>query len=81
MIVEDIFDRTGQAYLCMIHPARKGNVYRQEIAPVLRLSASLPDELVSSMIAGGGWRERLLGVCMGMAKRPVSFLEPMLRSL
>jgi hypothetical protein len=81
MTLDDIFDGTGQAYLRMIHPVRKGNAYRQEIAPVLGLSSSVPDELVSSMIVGSGWRERLLGVCMGMAKGPVAFIDPMLRSL
>lgn len=33
------------------------------------------------MITGPFWRERLLGICIAMAKDPASFVEPMLQSL
>jgi hypothetical protein len=33
------------------------------------------------MITGASWRERLLGVCLAMAKRPATFIEAMLQSL
>jgi hypothetical protein len=81
MSVDDIFNRTGQAYLCLIHPVRTGSTYRQEIAPVIALSPLVPDEVVAGMIVGSSWRERLLGICMGMAKHPTDFVDPMLRSL
>jgi hypothetical protein len=77
----DIFDLTKSAYLCLIHPVLRDDTYRQEIAPVIGLAPSVPDELIASMITGAGWRERLLGISLGMAKRPASFAQPMLQSL
>jgi hypothetical protein len=77
----DIFARTGEAYLSLIHPVTEGNAYRREIAPVIALSSFVPDALVTNMIVGTSWRERLLGLCMAMAKNPVTFVEPMVKSL
>jgi hypothetical protein len=48
---------------------------------VLALAPIASDDLVKSLIVGESWRERLLGLCMGMAKRPATFIDPMLRSL
>ena len=81
MSEDDVFEQTNGAYLCLIHPVRRDDTYRQEIAPVLALAPSVPDELVASMIAGASWRERLLGLCMAMTKQPAAFIEPMLQSL
>ncbi|MBA4146610.1 MAG: hypothetical protein H0X66_00735 [Verrucomicrobia bacterium] len=81
MTEDDIFEQTKGAYLCLIHPKRSGDLYRQEIAPVIALAPSVSDELVASMITGASWRERLLGICTAMAKRPAGFIEPMLQSL
>jgi hypothetical protein len=81
MSEDDIFEQTKDAYLCLIHPVRQGDAYRREIASVVALAPSVPDELVAAMITGASWRERLLGLCMAMAKRPASFIEPMLQSL
>jgi hypothetical protein len=78
---EDIFNQTKGAYLCLIHPIRRDDIYRQEIAPVVALAPSVPNELVAAMVAGSSWRERLLGVCLAMASQPVEFIEPMLQSL
>ena len=81
MSEDDIFDRTKGAYLCLIHPIRRDDSYRQEIAAVIALGSAVPDELVAAMITGASWRERLLGVCLAMAKRPATFIEAMLQSL
>src|SRR5262245_6773080 len=81
MTEDDIFDQTKGAYLCLIHPTRCDNAYRPEIALVIALAPSVPDDLVASMITGRGWRERLLGLCMAMAKPPVTFIDAMLQSL
>src|SRR6266498_4006131 len=77
----DIFEQTKGAYLCLIHPILRDDTYRQEIAPVVALASSVPDELVAAMITGAPWRERLLGLCIAMAKRPATFIEAMLQSL
>src|SRR3546814_7759315 len=37
--------------------------YLREIASVIALAPSVPNELVASMITGASWRERLLGLC------------------
>jgi hypothetical protein len=81
MSEDDIFKQTTDAYLCLIHPVRQGDTYRKEIASVIAIAPSVPDELVAAMIAGVSWRERLLGLCMAMAKRPAIFTEAMLQSL
>jgi hypothetical protein len=81
MSESDVFDQTNGAYLCLIHPIRRDETYCQEIAPVIAIAPKVSDEVIASMIAGASWRERLLGLCMAMAKRPVLFVEPMLRSL
>jgi hypothetical protein len=81
MSEDDIFERTKDAYLCLIHPVRRDDTYRQEIAPVVALAPSVPDELVAAMITAAGWRERLLGLCLAMAKRPASFIDSMVQSL
>ena len=81
MSEEDIFEQTKDAYLCLVHPIRRDDTYRREIAPVIDLASSAPDELVASMITGAGWRERLLGLCLAMAKQPATFIDAMLQSL
>lgn len=81
MSEDDIFKQTKDAYLCLIHPVRQGDDYGQEIASVIALAPSVSDELVAAMIAGSSWRERLLGLCMAMSKRPATFTEAMLQSV
>ncbi|MEQ1935535.1 MAG: hypothetical protein ABL962_16875, partial [Fimbriimonadaceae bacterium] len=81
MSEDDIFKQTKDAYLCLIHPVQQGDTYREEIASVIALAPSVPDELVVAMITGSAWRDRLLGLCMAMSKRPAMFTEAMLRSL
>ncbi len=81
MTENDVFERTKGAYLCLIHPVRCDDRYEPEIESVLALAPLVPDELVASLITGASWRERLLGLCMGMAKEPTNFIEPMLQSL
>jgi hypothetical protein len=81
MTADEVFERTGQAYLCLIHPVTRDDAYRREIAPVVALSRSVPDALVSSLIVGASWRERLLGLLLAMSKRPEGFVDDMLASL
>jgi hypothetical protein len=81
MNVNDVFEQTKDAYLCLIHPIRRDDIYRREIAPVLAIVPAVPDQLVASMIVGASWRERLLGLCLSIAKRQAKFVNPMLESL
>jgi hypothetical protein len=78
---DDIFNQIKDAYLVLIHPVLQDDTSRKEIASMVALAPSAPDEVVASMITGASWRERLLGICMAIAKRPASFIEPMLQSL
>ncbi|MGC3957315.1 MAG: hypothetical protein QM813_04920 [Verrucomicrobiota bacterium] len=78
---EDVFSHTKDAYLHLIRPTRLGDGYQQEIITVVEFAASVPSELVSAMIAGPSWRERLLGLCMAMTKPTEAFVQPMLQSL
>lgn len=77
----DLFEQTKDAYLYFIHPIRDGDGYRQEIASVIALAPSVPEPLVTSLLVGSSWRERLLGLCLAMTKRPAAFIEPILQSL
>jgi hypothetical protein len=81
MSEHDIFQQTGDAYLCFVHPLLEDDTCRKEMASVIALAPSVPDDVVTSMITGASWRERLLGTCLAMAKLPTSFVEPMLQSL
>ena len=49
MSEDDIFKQTKDAYLCLVHPVRQGDTYRREIASVIALAPSVPDELVASI--------------------------------
>ena len=81
MSEDDIVEQTKDAYLCLVHPIRKDEAYRKEIASVIAIAPSLPDELVVAMIVGASWRERLLGLCIAMSKPSGKFTEAMLQSL
>jgi hypothetical protein len=78
---DNVFKQTKDAYLCLIHPVMAGDTYRKEIACVVAIAPSVPDELIAAMITGASWRERLLGICMAMARSPATFIQPILRSL
>ena len=54
MSENDTFNQTKDAYLCLVNPVRHGEAYRQEIASVIELAPSVPDELVVAMIGGAG---------------------------
>jgi hypothetical protein len=77
----DIFERTKGAYLCLVHPSLPCDAYRQEISPVIALAPAMSDPLIVDLIKHAGWRERILGICIGMAKHPVTFIDPILQSL
>ena len=83
MTESEIFKDTKGAYIALMRPNLTDDEYRQYIESVIVLAPSAPDELVASMIAGSSWRERLLGLCMAMAKekQPAMFIESMFQSL
>jgi hypothetical protein len=81
MTEDDIFQQTNGAYLSLIHPVLQGNVYREDIAPIITLAPKVPDRLVTSMIVGVSWRERLIGFCMAMTTKPETFIQAVLQSL
>jgi len=66
---EDIFKQTGDTYLRMIHAVPRED-FPRAIVPVVDLAPSVPDDLVSALILGASWRERLLGLSLAMAKCP-----------
>ncbi len=81
MSEDDIFRETRDIYLRLIHPVWPDEGFRIVIGPLATLAPSVPDEVVAAMIIGASWRERLLGLCIAMAKGPGAFSEVMLRSL
>jgi hypothetical protein len=81
MSEDDVFSKTGATYLQLIHPVRTGEDFRQAFGPLVAFAPSVPDELISGMIVGPSWRERLLGLSLAMAKGPAAFTDAMVRSL
>jgi hypothetical protein len=81
MSEDDIFKQTNDAYLCLVHPAKRDDEFQRKISSVVTLAPSVPDTLIAAMITGASWRGRLLGIYMAMAKRQKTFVEPMLQSL
>jgi len=67
--------------LCLIHPSLPGDAYRKEISPVIAIAPAVSALLIEDLIKHAGWRERILGICIGMAKHPVAFIDPILQSL
>jgi hypothetical protein len=80
MTEEQVFKQTGDTYLRLIHPAGPDNHYRSFLAPLREFTRTVPSDVVSSLICGASWRERLLGLWVGMAQGPEPFVEPMLGS-
>lgn len=81
MNVDDIFRETQDAYLRLVHPVLERYSYRRELAPVIAVAPSVPDDLVKKLITDSDWRPRLLGICVAAAKRSPTFVEPMVQSL
>lgn len=81
MSEDDVFNKTGDTYLRLIHPVWPDEDFRQAIGPLVAFAPSVPDEIVSAMIVGPSWRERLLGLSLAMAKGPTAFTDAMVRSL
>jgi hypothetical protein len=78
---DDIFKQTGNTYLRLIHPVRADEDFRKALAPLIRMAPSVPEDLVSAMIVGQSWRERLLGISLALTKCPSKFTEAMIQSL
>lgn len=81
MTEDDVFVRTGDTYLRLIHPVWPNVSFEPALAPLLALAPSVPRNVVSRMIVGASWRERLLGLSLAMATCPAMFVEEMLDSL
>src|SRR5882724_2877283 len=81
MSEDDIFKQTGDAYLRLIHPVRPDEDFREALAPLIQVATSVPEKLVSAMIVGESWRERLLGISLALAKYPRRFTDSMIQSL
>jgi hypothetical protein len=81
MTIDDVFAKTGGAYLALIHPDLNQEVSRAEIAKVIGLASAVSDETVVSLIVGTSWRERLVGLCLALSKEPGRFIQAMLDSM
>lgn len=81
MTEDDVFSRTGGLYLRLIHPVWPDERFEPVLVPLLALAPSVPCAVVSQMVVGGSWRERLLGLSLAMATHPATFVEEMLDSL
>ena len=78
---DDIFDQTGGAYLCLMHPGRFEDDCQYWIDRLSALGPSVPDDLVAGLIAGASWRERLIGLYLAASRAPHAFVQPALESL
>ncbi len=76
-----IFQHTGDLYLHLIHAPPDDPELQQRLAQVAYVVPLVKDELIASLITGESWRERLLGLYLGMARQTKSFAPAMLQSL
>ena len=76
----ETFARTGKPYLGLIHPVTECDAYHREVAFVVALSSSVPDELVCNLIVGPSWRQQLLGLCFALARNSVTFTDAIVKS-
>ncbi len=83
MTESELIRKTKDAYLELVHPASEDYEHSQSIVTLLDLAPTVSDDVVSSMIAGPSWRERLLGLSIAMTKerQPASYIENMFQSL
>jgi hypothetical protein len=81
MSEDDIFAKPGDTYLRLIHPVKADEDFREALTPLVQAAASVPEDLVSPMIVGKSWRERLLGIELALAKCPGNLTGAMLQSL
>jgi len=83
MTQSDIFKQTKGAYWGLMRPARDGGELSKDIDSLIALAPVVPTDVVTSMLAGGSWRERLLGLCIAMTQReqPAEYVDSMIQSL
>jgi len=56
-------------------------IYRQELASVLSIAPEVPDDIIAALILGSGWRERVIGFALAMARTPANFVAHVKKSL
>ena len=83
MTQSDIFKQAKGAYLALMRPARDGSEFSMGIDTLIALAPDVPVDVVSSMLAGASWRERLLGLCIAMTQtaQPARYIDSMVQSL
>ena len=81
MTEDDVFIQTKGAYLCLMRPTMRDCMYRHELASIPSIAPQVPDDIVSALILGSGWRERIIGFALAMAKTPASFVAHVEKSL
>src|SRR4051812_29250956 len=81
MTKEQVFKETGETYLCLIHPVSPDQDYHSFLSSFRQLPTEVPPQVVSALIVGESWRERLLGLWLAMAQAPESYVDLMLKSL
>jgi hypothetical protein len=81
MSEDTIFELSGYAYLRLIHPALQDHACHKALETVVTLSPLVPHEIITKLILGVSWRERLVGVSLAATKQSALFIEPMLQSL
>ena len=81
--IDEIFVRTRLGYFDLVNVDPVEGKKRKDIASVLSIAPSVPDEIVERMLSGISWRERLLGLCIAMSMReqPPAYAERMTQSL
>ena len=66
MSEEDILEKFGQLYLCLIHPDVDDILFKKDLKSINLISESLKNCEIHKLINGDSWRERLLRVLLGM---------------
>ncbi|HTI72574.1 MAG TPA: hypothetical protein VMF06_21540 [Candidatus Limnocylindria bacterium] len=78
---DDLFEQTGDTFLCMIHPIMRDALHRQELSRLVAIEPLVTPSAVVALILGASWRERLLGLGLAMIKGGAAYVAPMIQSL
>jgi hypothetical protein len=83
MTQSDIFKQTKGAYWGLMRPARDGGELSKHIDSLIAIAPAVPADVVTFMLAGASWRERLLGLCIAMtqSRQPAQYVDSMIQSL
>ncbi|PCJ56842.1 MAG: hypothetical protein COA79_17970 [Planctomycetota bacterium] len=75
---DEIFNLIGDAYLSLIH---LGDGVDEDANKILNLSSGVDNNVISKLLCGQSWRERLVGLVLATDRGPDQFFKSLTESL